>query len=97
MVQLDPTLFPEPHVFRPDRWLDNDTLERWHIGFSKGPRKCIGMNLANLQLSSCLAYLFARYDMQLFETDRKSLEWSDYIVAQTSGPIKVKIVSDRWK
>ncbi|KAJ5192836.1 elymoclavine monooxygenase [Penicillium cf. viridicatum] len=97
VVQLDPTIFPEPNIFRPERWIDNKDLERWHIGFSKGPRKCIGMNLANLQLYSCLAYIFARYDMQLFETDRKSLEWSDYIVAQTAGPIKIKILSDRWK
>lgn len=98
VVQLDPKIFPEPLVFRPERWLDNKSLDRWHVGFSKGPRKCIGMNLANLQLYSCLAYIFARYDMQLFKTDKRSLEWVDSLIAQTVGPpINVKILKDRWE
>ncbi|MCJ1264415.1 hypothetical protein MMC22_004286 [Lobaria immixta] len=44
-IHDNPTLFPEPEKFIPERWLGEKgkELEKWHISFSKGPRHCIGM------------------------------------------------------
>ncbi len=45
-VHLNPTIFPEPHSFKPDRWLEkseNGSLDNWLVAFSKGPRSCLGI------------------------------------------------------
>jgi cytochrome P450 len=44
MVEMDETLFPDPHHFNPDRWLQKGKdVERWVVAFSGGPRRCPGM------------------------------------------------------
>lgn len=47
-VHLDPDLFPEPHSFKPERWLngkteDGELLDHWLVTFGKGPRSCLGI------------------------------------------------------
>lgn len=61
-VQIDtlhhnPAIFPEPHEFRPERWLDSppDLLEKMnrdHIPFLLGSRQCIARNLAMMELNT---------------------------------------------
>ena len=43
MVQSNPEIFPEPFVYKPERWLDNKALQRYQVAFSKGRRSCLGM------------------------------------------------------
>jgi cytochrome P450 len=47
-VHFDPEIFPDPHAFKPERWLEayadaNESLDHWLVAFSKGPRSCLGM------------------------------------------------------
>lgn len=45
-IHYNPDLFPEPTVFRPERWLEGEqsrVLERHLVPFSKGSRACIGL------------------------------------------------------
>lgn len=43
-VLTDPTIFPEPKVFRPERWLeDGEGLRKYQVSFNLGSRQCIGM------------------------------------------------------
>lgn len=46
-VHSDSEIFPEPHAFKPERWLGSDergdhSLDTWLVAFSKGPRSCLG-------------------------------------------------------
>ena len=56
-ILLDPVLFDDPMIFRPERWLaSNSELERIcrnYIPFGRGGRICIGMkyNLSLLRLN----------------------------------------------
>ena len=48
VVHTDPTIFPNPHIFVPDRWLREDgtynvAMEQHLVAFSKGQRSCIGI------------------------------------------------------
>ncbi|KAI9883898.1 MAG: hypothetical protein M1823_004311 [Watsoniomyces obsoletus] len=73
----DPTLFPEPKRFNPDRWLDQEKgkgKEKYLMNFSKGTRTCLGMNLAYAELYMTLAAIFRRFDLELFETSYEDVK-----------------------
>jgi len=83
-----PSLFPFPSTFSPDRWLNNPLvastnkpLSRYLVTFSKGPRMCLGVNLANAELFIGLATVFRRLEFGLWETGRGDVEMAaDYFV-----------------
>ncbi|OTB01946.1 hypothetical protein M426DRAFT_323042 [Hypoxylon sp. CI-4A] len=65
VVQRNPDYWPRPHEFLPERWLATEgeelyvsTKEAW-TPFSIGPRNCIGMELAMIELR-LVAVLIAR-------------------------------------
>ena len=82
-AHTDKDVFPDPWEFKPDRWLGLEGLERrkYQMAFSKGGRKCIGINLAHAELFLAIAAV-VRYDMDLFETDISDVQFQyDYQVA----------------
>ncbi|KNG88804.1 hypothetical protein ANOM_002461 [Aspergillus nomiae NRRL 13137] len=50
--------------------------------------------LAYMEIYLCLAIFFLRFDMELFETDETSIEWSDFVLAVNRKPVKVRITKD---
>ena len=42
LLQMDPSIFPDPYEFKPERWVDNPRLDRYLLSFSKGTRACLG-------------------------------------------------------
>lgn len=48
LIHMHPDLFPDPRVFKPERWLDEDgkrhhALDGYLLSFSRGSRQCIGI------------------------------------------------------
>ncbi|RHZ66412.1 hypothetical protein CDV55_105553 [Aspergillus turcosus] len=97
VIQMNDNIFPQPEQFKPDRWLGGENMERWNLAFSKGPRRCIGMNLAYAILYSVSAYIFGRFEMKLFRTDDESIMWDDYFVPRNRSHVRVIITRDRWE
>lgn len=73
IVHRDPTHWPEPLVFKPERWLDEAATAQRHkyayFPFGGGPRQCIGEHFAWAEGVLLLAVLakrwrFARTDSQ---------------------------------
>ena len=44
------------------------------ISFGRGPRSCIGMNLAYAQMYIVMANVFRKFDLELFDTDRSAVD-----------------------
>ena len=78
LLHENPAYFPEPSVFRPERWLEGNSpdkrLERYLVPFSKGTRACAGMNLAYAEIYLALAAVFGRLEMELWETTRDDVD-----------------------
>lgn len=56
---------PDPHTFRPERWLENRAnAEKAFCPFSTGIRGCVGKNLAYLELYIALGRLVYRTEME---------------------------------
>eukprot|EP00775_Hariotina_reticulata_P005689 gene5689-5927_t len=69
-IQRDPQHWPEPDVFKPERFLDKSpaAVERnqlaW-LAFGAGPRLCIGYKFALNEAKTVLVSLWQRYDFAL--------------------------------
>jgi cytochrome P450 len=61
----NPTLFPEPQRFLPDRWLNLNPGPYEYLPFGIGARTCPGLALATLQMKISLAMLLQRYRLEL--------------------------------
>ncbi|KAK9343599.1 cytochrome P450 [Lipomyces starkeyi] len=78
-VHYSAEIFPEPDNFDIERWLGKgvQSLDQWLIAFSKGPRSCLGINLAWCELYLAFATMLRRFDLKLDGTTRKDLVWRD--------------------
>ncbi|KAH9018440.1 putative P450 monooxygenase [Lactarius hengduanensis] len=81
-------IFSDPDVFIPDRWLGEDakTLEAWLVSFSKGPRSCLGINLAYCELYLVIAGLFRRFDLTLDPERSGDMTVGEHFVPVFTGP-----------
>ncbi|RDW93800.1 cytochrome P450 [Aspergillus mulundensis] len=80
-------IFPEPYTFRPERWLDQNQdpenrLEKYLVTFNRGPRMCLGINLARAELVLILAAVFREFTFDVSEVVReRDINYShDFIV-----------------
>ncbi|KAJ5656104.1 Cytochrome P450 [Penicillium longicatenatum] len=71
-VHMDPTLFPEPEKFDPERWIraaeKGEHLTRFIVSFTKGAKQCLGMNLAYAEIYMTLAHIARRFEFAPHET-----------------------------
>jgi cytochrome P450 len=79
LVHLSAKIFMDPDTFNPERWLGDGAkgLEQWLVAFSKGPRSCLGLNLAWCELYIALATMLRVFEMELDGTKKEDLAWRD--------------------
>lgn len=61
----NPAVWPNPHLFDPDRFIDNDDARHSILTFSSGKRVCPGKNLAWWEMLTILANILKDYDWAL--------------------------------
>ncbi len=60
----DSTFYPDPHTFDPDRFIPEVKAERnpyTYLPFGHGPRNCVGMRFALLQMKIAIAKVLSKY------------------------------------
>ncbi|PWY83874.1 cytochrome P450 [Aspergillus sclerotioniger CBS 115572] len=72
VMSFNPEVFPEPHEFKPERWIDNPELEHSPFGF--GRRICPGRHLGWNSMFILLARLMWAYDITHAYEDGKRVE-----------------------
>lgn len=87
-MHRNPKLFPDPHTFRPSRFLSPELqtqTENAFRPFERGPRNCIGQELAMLEVKIVLLLVVRRlrfraaYDeLSGLENRKDGMEWSSY-------------------
>jgi cytochrome P450 len=75
-------IFPDPHKFNPRRWISGDDespsrcreLERYLIPFSRGPRSCLGINLAYCELFMTFAWVIRKFELSLSDEEAQKVD-----------------------
>ncbi|MDC0717960.1 cytochrome P450 [Nannocystis bainbridge] len=67
LLHQDPILYPDPHTFRPERFLDRKPSPFEFTPFGGGHRRCIGAAFAIYEMKQALAVLVPEYDLRLID------------------------------
>lgn len=85
---FNPNYFPDPHKFKPERFLDknkDDLIKNTFIPFGMGPRHCIGMRFALLQIKMIVVSTIECYQLDINE---KMLPLEVHPTAFLKAPLK---------
>ena len=63
LAHLDPDEYPDPHAFRPERFLDARPGTYTWLPFGGGPRRCIGAAFATMEMQTVLRTVLSLVDL----------------------------------
>ncbi|KAF6203664.1 hypothetical protein GE061_001996 [Apolygus lucorum] len=66
-IHMDPKYYPEPEKFLPDRWIveNTDKSSCKYLPFGTGPRMCIAMRFANMEMMCAIAKLLLNFEVSI--------------------------------
>ncbi|XP_023174913.2 probable cytochrome P450 28a5 [Drosophila hydei] len=75
---LDEEYFPNPQDFKPERFMQPDAARKYReqgvfMGFGDGPRVCIGMRFALIQIKAALVETLTKFNVRINPKTRKDI------------------------
>ncbi|XP_037916535.1 cytochrome P450 4d2-like isoform X2 [Hermetia illucens] len=90
IVLRNPSSFPDPDKFNPDRFLENSAEINPYsfIPFSAGPRQCVGQRYAMLEMKSLLSTMLRYYELLPMGPDPLPIA---YLVLKSTNGVHIGI------
>ncbi|ESK86458.1 benzoate 4-monooxygenase cytochrome p450 [Moniliophthora roreri MCA 2997] len=96
-VHMNADIFPDPTQFRPERWLEDKehSLDKYLVSFGKGPRACLGINLAWSELSMIMGNVFRKLEFKSDSDLWSEVRFEERLVPLYKGDVLSATVSER--
>ncbi len=91
-IHRDGRFWENPLSFDPDRWRDdgiNERPEYAYFPFGGGPRHCIGIRFARLEMQLVLAVVCQQYEFELLSDP--DLEFNPGVTLRPANPVQVQV------
>ncbi|XP_037538689.1 thromboxane-A synthase [Nematolebias whitei] len=95
-LHFDPDHWPEPEKFNPERFTPEARANRHpfvYLPFGTGPRNCVGMRLAQLEIRMALAHLFHKFSVTACSETKVPLELKSISNLGPKNGVFVKITT----
>jgi cytochrome P450 family 135 len=94
VVQLREDLYPQPHEFRPERFIEEEAPSYAWLPFGGGIRRCIGAALAQAEMAEVIRTVVSRVDLEPTRPDRESVVMRGITLVPRHGtPVRVRRVA----
>ncbi|XP_021183775.3 cytochrome P450 6B5 [Helicoverpa armigera] len=98
----NPEFFPDPEEYRPERFLPenkHNIRPYTYMPFGDGPRICIGMRFAKMQMTAGIITVLKKYRLELAPGMNTTVDFSaKTIVTQAIGGIKLNMIErEGWE
>jgi cytochrome P450 len=85
LVHRRPDIYPDPHAFRPERFLGKRAGSYSWIPFGGGIRRCIGAQVATLEARIVLRTLFQELDIRAVQPESEGIKRRAVVVVPAHG------------
>ncbi len=93
LTHYDPTIYPDPETFRPDRFLERSFSPFEYFPFGGGHRRCVGAAFASYEMQIVLGSLFRQFVFELTDREPARPVRRNITMGPSSGvPIRIKRV-----
>ncbi|XP_071101635.1 cytochrome P450 3A24-like [Haliotis cracherodii] len=92
-MHRNPDIYPEPLKFKPERWEKKSEINpMYYLPFGQGPRQCVGMRLALVEVKIALAHLLKKlHFVRLADTPDVLTDFKAFDVLAPKKPIELKV------
>lgn len=93
-IHYSPKYWKDPHAFDPERFSEENKdsiVPGSFIPFNEGPRQCIGMRFAYLQMNSAICEILSHFEIK---RNSKTVEHTDFVVGSMVMVPKEEIIAD---
>ena len=85
LVHYREDIYPQPHQFQPERFLERQYSPFEYFPFGGGVRRCLGYALALLEMKLVLATILAKYPLTLTESAPVPMQRRGFTLAPQGG------------
>ncbi len=85
LMHHDPELYPEPHMFRPERFIEASPRSELWLPWGGGRKRCPGHHLAMLEMSVVLRSVFSSMAIEPVGRAVEPARWRSVIVTPSHG------------
>jgi cytochrome P450 len=91
VVQLRADLYPRPHDFRPERFIEEEATSYSWLPFGGGIRRCIGAALAQAEMAEVIRTVVSRVELEPVRPGREPVVMRGITLAPRHGtPVQIR-------